>query len=326
MPQIRPVSFLETGLFSIIAKKQTVETTLSSKKQAWLHAIRLRTLPLALSSILTGSFLAAYKQVFRLDVFIFAALTTVCLQILSNLANDYGDSVHGADNAEREGPVRAVQSGILSLSDMKKAIILFAVFSFSSGLILLYLSLQDWKLFLLFLGLGIAAIVAAITYTSGSKPYGYAGLGDISVFIFFGLIGVVGTYFLHSLSFDTSVILPALSLGFFSTSVLNINNIRDIPSDTKAGKKSIPVRIGRKKASIYNWILIIGGNLFLILFSFLTQSWGSLLALLVFPLMFHIGKAVSEKTLSKELDPFLKKMAISTLLWVLAFGTGLLFF
>lgn len=303
-----------------------MEITLSSKKQAWLHAIRLRTLPLALSSILAGSFLAAYKQVFQWDVFLFAALTTVFLQILSNLANDYGDSVHGADSSEREGPVRAVQSGILSLSDMKKAIILFAVFSLTSGLILLYLALQDWMLFFLFLGLGIAAIVAAITYTSGSKPYGYAGFGDISVFIFFGLMGVVGTYFLHSLSFDASILLPAFSLGLFSTAVLNINNIRDISSDTKAGKKSIPVRIGRKRAIAYNWILIIGGNLFLLLFVFLDQSWGGLLALIVLPLMLNVGKAVSNKTSSKELDPYLKKMAVSTLLWVLAFGAGLLFF
>lgn len=313
-------------VFLLSLPKKTVEITLSSKKEAWLHAIRLRTLPLALSSILAGSFLAAHKQVFRLEVFIFAALTTIFLQILSNLANDYGDSVHGADSTDREGPVRAVQSGILSLSDMKKAIGLFTVFSLVSGLLLLYFSLQDWKLFLIFLGLGIAAIVAAITYTSGSKPYGYAGFGDISVFVFFGLLGVSGTYFLHSLSFDLSILLPAVSLGLFSTAVLNINNIRDINSDTKAGKKSIPVRIGRDRAVIYNWILIIGGNLCLLLFAFSDQSWGSLLALIVVPLMLHVGKAVSTKTKSKDLDPFLKKMAIATLLWVLAFGIGLIFF
>lgn len=303
-----------------------MEITLSSKKEAWLHAIRLRTLPLALSSILAGTFLAAHNNAFRLDVFIFAALTTIFLQILSNLANDYGDSVYGADSSEREGPIRAVQSGILSLSDMKKAIFLFTAFSLISGLILLYIALQDWKLFLLFLGLGIAAIVAAITYTSGNKPYGYAGFGDISVFLFFGLLGVSGTYFLHSISFEPSILLPAFSLGLFSTAVLNINNIRDINSDTKAGKKSIPVRIGRERAVVYNWILIIGGNLFLLLFALIDQSWGSLLALIVFPLMLNVGKAVSKKTKSTDLDPFLKKMAISTLLWVLAFGLGLIFF
>ncbi|WP_194973983.1 1,4-dihydroxy-2-naphthoate polyprenyltransferase [Aquiflexum lacus] len=303
-----------------------MEITLSNKKEAWLHAIRLRTLPLALSSILTGTFLAAHNHAFRWEVFVFAALTTIFLQILSNLANDYGDSVHGADSSEREGPIRAVQSGILSLSDMKKAIFLFTAFSLISGLILLYVALQDLQLFLLFLGLGIAAILAAITYTSGNKPYGYAGFGDVSVFVFFGLLGVLGTYFLHSLSFDSIILLPAFSLGFFSTAVLNINNIRDINSDTKARKKSIPVRIGRKKAIFYNWILIIGGNVFLLFFAVSVQSLGSLLALITVPMMLQVGKGISKKTSSKELDPYLKKMAISTLLWVLAFGTGLIFF
>jgi 1,4-dihydroxy-2-naphthoate octaprenyltransferase len=303
-----------------------VEVTLSNKRQAWMHAIRLRTLPLALSSILMGSFLAANQGTFRLGIFLMAALTTVFLQILSNLANDYGDSIHGADSAEREGPIRAVQSGVLSLGEMKRAMILLGVFSLVSGLILLYIALQDWKLFLLFLGLGIAAIIAAVTYTSGSKPYGYAGLGDISVFLFFGLLGVIGTYFLHSLSFDWSIVLPAVSLGFFSTAVLNINNIRDITADTNAGKKSIPVRIGRRKAIIYNWILIFGGNFSLVIFAVLNHTYGGLVALAVLPMMTLVGKSVATKTQAKELDPYLKKMAISTLLWVMAFGAGLLFF
>ena len=291
-----------------------------------MQAIRLRTLPLALSSILMGSFLAAFQEEFRFWVFLMAAFTTVFLQILSNLANDYGDSIHGADSAEREGPVRAVQSGIISLGEMKKAMFLLGSLSLISGLLLLYISLQDWKMFLLFLGLGIAAIVAAVTYTSGSKPYGYAGLGDISVFLFFGLLGVLGTYFLHSLSFDWSIVLPAVSLGFFSTTVLNINNIRDIKADTKAGKKSIPVRIGRKNAVVYNWALIFGGNLSLILFAIMNQSYGCLIALAILPVMVNVGKSVSSKTNPGELDPYLKKMAISTLLWVIAFGVGIFFF
>lgn len=291
-----------------------------------MHAIRLRTLPLALSSILMGSFLAAFQDQFRLWVFLLAALTTIFLQILSNLANDYGDSIHGADSAEREGPIRAVQSGVISLEEMKKAMFLFGALSLISGLALLYISLQDWKIFLLFLGLGIAAIIAAVTYTSGSKPYGYVGLGDISVFLFFGLLGVIGTYFLHSLSFDWSVILPAISLGFFSSAVLNINNIRDIKADTKAGKKSIPVRIGRKKAVIYNWALIIGGNISLVMFSITNENYGCLVALAVFPMMAIVGNSVATKTEARELDPYLKKMAISTLLWVVAFGIGILFF
>ena len=303
-----------------------MDISLSNKKQAWLHAIRLRTLPLALASIFMASFIAVHHGVFRWAVFLLAVLTTTLLQILSNLANDYGDSVHGADSIERQGPARAVQSGVISKEEMKKAMILFAVLSFVSGIALLYVALTDLIVFLSFVGLGLTAIVAAITYTSGSNPYGYAGLGDISVFLFFGLVGVLGTYFLYSLEFSAMLILPAMSLGFFSTAVLNINNIRDIDSDTKAGKKSIPVRIGREAAVRYNWFLIIAGNVCLIVFAGYQQLWGGLLALLVAPVMISIAKGVSDphKT-AAQIDPYLKKMAISTLLWVLVFGAGIIF-
>ena len=304
----------------------SVGISLSNKKEAWLHAIRLRTLPLALASIFMASFIAVHHGVFRWAVFLLAVLTTTLLQILSNLANDYGDSVHGADSIERQGPARAVQSGVISKEEMKKAMILFAVLSFVSGIALLYVALTDLIVFLSFVGLGLTAIVAAITYTSGSNPYGYAGLGDISVFLFFGLVGVLGTYFLYSLEFSAMLILPAMSLGFFSTAVLNINNIRDIDSDTKAGKKSIPVRIGREAAVRYNWFLIIAGNVCLIVFAGYQQLWGGLLALLVAPVMISIAKGVSDphKT-AAQIDPYLKKMAISTLLWVLVFGAGIIF-
>jgi len=303
-----------------------VDITISNKKQAWLHAIRLRTLPLALSSILMGSFLAAYSYNYKWQVFILAAITTVFLQILSNLSNDYGDSIHGADSEERKGPVRAVQSGIISLSEMKIAIVFLTILSLVSGLSLLYFSIQDLKMFALFLGFGILAIWAAITYTSGKNPYGYAGLGDISVFLFFGLLGVAGTYFLHSMDLTLTVFWPAISLGCFSTAVLNINNIRDIESDRIAGKKSIPVRIGRKNAISYNWTLIILGNVSLLGFAYANNAYGCLIALLIFPLMLVIGKSIQSKHDPRDLDPYLKKMAISTLLWVILFGAGLLFF
>ncbi|WP_291785670.1 1,4-dihydroxy-2-naphthoate octaprenyltransferase, partial [Cecembia sp.] len=212
-----------------------MEIALKSKKQAWMHAIRLRTLPLALSCIFMGSFLAAYTGHLRWEVLILAALTTVFLQILSNLANDYGDSVHGADSVERKGPIRAVQSGLISLKEMKRAMFILAGLSLLTGLVLLYVAVQNWVTFSLFLFLGLLAIWAAISYTSGKNPYGYVGLGDLSVFLFFGLLGVAGTYFLHSLSLSWSILWPAFSLGCFSTAVLNINNIRDIESDQKAG-------------------------------------------------------------------------------------------
>ncbi|MEP0711584.1 1,4-dihydroxy-2-naphthoate octaprenyltransferase [Algoriphagus sp.] len=301
--------------------KQVIQT----KKEAWLHAVRLRTLPLALASIFAGSFLAAYQNVFRWEILLFAALTTIFLQILSNLSNDYGDTIHGADHLARQGPVRAVQSGLISLPEMKRAMYIFGALSLVSGLILLFLAVQDWVLFGVFLGLGLAAIWASVSYTSGKNPYGYAGLGDISVFAFFGLLGVYGTYFLHSLAWDDSVIWIGIALGLFSAAVLNINNIRDIASDTTAGKKSIPVRIGKKSAVIYNWFLILGGNYCLIIFAFITQEWTSILALGLFPFMVKIGWSVQRGTTSQEIDPNLKKMALSTLGWVILFGIGLVF-
>lgn len=302
-----------------------MKNTINTKKEAWLHAVRLRTLPLALASIFAGSFLAAWKDSFRWEIFILASLTTIFLQILSNLSNDYGDTVHGADSADRKGPVRAVQSGLISLSEMKRGMYLFGTLSLISGLILIFLSFEDWKLVLTFLGLGLAAIWAAITYTSGKNPYGYAGLGDISVFLFFGLLGVLGTYFLHTQDFEPLAVWIAISLGCFSTAVLNINNIRDIESDMKAGKRSIPVRIGRKMAVRYNWSLLIAGYICLIVFGILSGNHLSYLATLAWPIMMRVGIGVQNAQNSAETDPFLKKMAMSTLLWVILFGIGLLF-
>ncbi|WP_111669613.1 1,4-dihydroxy-2-naphthoate polyprenyltransferase [Algoriphagus litoralis] len=297
---------------------------INSKKEAWLHAVRLRTLPLALASIFAGSFLAAWKDAFRLEILLLASLTTVFLQILSNLSNDYGDTVHGADSAERQGPVRAVQSGLISLAEMKRAMYIFGGLSIVSGLLLLYFAVQNWIVFTLFLGLGLAAIWAAISYTSGKKPYGYVGLGDISVFLFFGLLGVLGTFFLHTLSFEPLTILIGISIGLFSTAVLNINNIRDIESDQKAGKRSIPVRIGRTRAVQYNWALLAGGYLSLFVFALFSDHLFSLLATLAWPIMMKVGYGVQHANSSAETDPYLKKMAMSTLLWVILFGIGLI--
>jgi 1,4-dihydroxy-2-naphthoate octaprenyltransferase len=301
-----------------------LKRAIKTKKEAWLHAVRLRTLPLALASILAGSFLAAWQESFRWEILLLASLTTIFLQILSNLSNDYGDTVHGADSAERQGPIRAVQSGLISLSEMKRAMFIFGLLSLISGLLLLYIAVQDWKLFALFLGLGLAAIWASISYTSGKNPYGYAGLGDSSVFIFFGLLGVLGTFFLHTLSFEPLTMLIAIALGLFSTTVLNINNIRDIESDQKAGKRSIPVRIGRKSAVQYNWALLAGGYICLIAFAILADQMLCLLASLAWPIMMKVGYGVQHAKSSQETDPYLKKMAMATLLWVILFGIGIL--
>ena len=292
----------------------------------WLGAMRLRTLPLALASIGMGAFLAAFLGAFDGRIAGLCALTTVLLQVLSNLANDYGDSVHGADSANREGPQRAVQSGAIGSKAMKRAISLFVVLSLVSGLLLLWLAFQDnLRYFFIFLGLGVVAIVAAITYTASSKPYGYAGLGDVSVLLFFGFTGVLGTLFLQSQRIPLSYLLPALSCGFFAVAVLNVNNIRDIQSDKDAGKRSVPVRLGRRLAVRYHWALLLLGFSCAVAFS-LVHPEGPLqwLFLLVLPLLLRNGLAIYKYEDARKLDPFLKQMALSTLLFVVLFGTGLL--
>ncbi len=237
--------------------------------KVWIAAFRLRTLPLALACIGMGGFLAASEGAFRWDIFGWCALTTILLQILSNLANDYGDSVHGADHAERKGPTRAVQTGAISAGQMRTALAIFVLLCLTSGITLLITAFGlNWHAFLFFFGLGLLSIVAAMAYTVGNKPYGYMGLGDLSVLIFFGLVGVLGSVYLFTQQVDPLQVLPALSCGLFSMGVLNINNIRDIESDRKAGKFSIPVRIGRKKAVRYHWFLLIGGLLTAVVYSF----------------------------------------------------------
>jgi len=207
---------------------------------------------------------------------------------------------------------------------MKRAMVLFGALSLVTGILLIYIALPDWNYFLGFLGLGLAAIWAAIRYTSGKNPYGYAGLGDIFVFGFFGIIGVSGTYFLHALEANPLILLIAFSLGCFSTAVLNINNIRDIDSDRLAGKLSIPVRIGRMNAIRYHWALILLGNVSLLYFVLLNQTYTPLLAFLMLPWMIQISQGIQSATTAAETDPFLKKMALSTLIWTLLFGFGLI--
>jgi 1,4-dihydroxy-2-naphthoate polyprenyltransferase len=293
--------------------------------KVWVHAFRLRTLPLALSSIAMGSFLAAESGDFHWPVFLLCISTTVCLQVLSNISNDYGDSIHGADSADRKGPKRTVQSGAISFRAMKKAILIFIVLSLISGISLLLVSFGfEWKAILFFLGLGLLSIVAAIGYTIGKRPYGYLGLGDISVLIFFGLVGVLGSLYLFTRSISPIHILPALTCGLFSVGVLNVNNIRDLESDKKAGKNSLPVRLGRSRAVIYHWLLLITGLTLGCLYVLLTfQSNWQWLFLLTVPFFILNARAVSHKS-SAELDPYLKQMALSTLAYVLLFGVGLL--
>ena len=272
-----------------------------------------------------GGFLAHKEGAFRWDIFLLCILTTVFLQILSNLSNDYGDSVHGADSVSRKGPSRAVQSGAIQPGQMRLAIVLFGLLSLATGLVLLFVSFGfDWRAILFFLALGLLSIGAAITYTIGRKPYGYLGLGDLSVLIFFGLVGVMGSYYLFTKTVSWYEVLPALSMGLLSIAVLNINNIRDIESDKAAGKYSVPVRLGRKKAVIYHWTLLAFAILFTFLYTLLKfHSPAQFVFLIALPLFVRNGLAVSRKQ-PEMLDPYLRQMALSTLLFVLLFGTGLM--
>ncbi len=294
--------------------------------KSWIQAFRLRTLPLALSSILMGTFIAASQGFFRWDIFGLAILTTLLLQILSNLANDYGDSQNGADNADRIGPLRAVQSGEISAKAMLNGVILFSGFSLISGLSLLYISFGEFSTtFLIFLGLGLLCIAAAIRYTAGKNPYGYAGLGDFSVFLFFGLTGVIGSYFLYSHTFSYDLILPAIACGLYATGVLNLNNIRDIENDKSSGKITIPVRIGFQKALLYHRFLLIGGPIALTIYTGLNYKLViQFLFLLIAPLVTKQINDLNKISNLRDVDPFLKKQGLTTLLMVLLFGAGLL--
>lgn len=290
----------------------------------WLSAFRLRTLPLALSTIIMGTFLATNAYAFRWPVFILAVTTTLFLQILSNLANDYGDSQHGADNAGRIGPKRAVQSGAISPKDMLAAMGIFALLALASGIVLLVVSFNNWVNILLFLGIGLGAIAAAIKYTAGNNPYGYRGMGDMFVFIFFGLVGVAGTYFLYTSALEPLIFLPAISMGCFSTGVLNLNNLRDHINDKKAGKITMVVRLGFHKAKQYHRALILIAFSAALLFTFAHyQSIWQFSFLLSVPIFVKHLQAVAQTNEPAQLDPQLKVLALSTLLFSLLFGGGL---
>ncbi|TAE21746.1 MAG: 1,4-dihydroxy-2-naphthoate polyprenyltransferase [Cytophagales bacterium] len=298
--------------------------------KSWIAAARPRTLPLALASIILGSFLAYASGGFNGRIALLACLTTIFLQILSNFANDYGDAVSGKDTAERVGPRRAVATGDISKEAMFRGIIVTSILSLVSGIWLLVEATRQGgasglgsTVFWFFLILGLGCIAAAIGYTNGKRPYGYAGLGDIAVLIFFGWVGVLGTYYLHTLRIDPLLFLPATSVGLFATGVLNINNIRDIETDAKTGKNSIPVRLGRAGAIQYHWLLLLAGMICALLYSVLTSApTVTYLYLLAFPLFVLNGRAIATHRQPAELNPRLGQLALSTLLFVVLFGVG----
>ena len=293
-----------------------------NKTKAWIQAARLRTLPLSVSGIIVGTTLANIQGFEDGLIFFVAILTTIGFQITSNFANDYGDGVKGTDNESRIGPARALQSGALSRVELKSGIVLSIIVNLALVAFLLYLAFADdhWEYLLLFSLLGILSIWAAIKYTVGSDAYGYRGLGDLFVFLFFGLLSVLGSQFLYSKSIYPAALLPAAAIGLLSSAVLNLNNMRDLTSDKIAGKNTLAVKLGPVKSRSYHYFLIITALLCMTYFNSLYAAsiwqWFSLLAFV--PLLIHLLKIRLVNDNSK-LDPELKKIALSTFLLSLLF-------
>jgi len=297
------------------------------KFNSWVNAARLRTLPLSISGILVGTVLAAYQGYFNIAVFSLALGTTLGLQILSNFANDYGDGMKGTDNEDRVGPARALQSGLISPREMKQGIVATAAATLFLAILLIYTAFgsENFYFAILFFILGVAAIAAAIKYTIGSSAYGYRGLGDVFVFIFFGLVAVYGSYFLYSQQLNWTILLPACSIGFLSAGVLNLNNMRDRLSDKSAGKNTLVVKMGDKKAKNYHYSLIIGAILCLLVFSVLTSGdLNDYIYVFGFiPLLLHLKRVVQNED-PALLDPELKILALTTFFISVLFGLGIL--
>ena len=293
----------------------------------WVEAARPRTLPLAVASIMLGNLLAFANGKFDWIIAALAILTTVGLQVLSNFANDYGDSANGIDNQDRKVALRAVQTGKINREEMKKVVVLTATLSFFMGVGLLAYSLQDasWDIWMKFLGLGVACIAAAIAYTVGKRPYGYMGLGDLSVFLFFGLVGTMGSYFLQTKTLPWHIALPAAGCGLLSVAVLNLNNLRDLENDKRTGKYSIPVRIGKTLGFYYQKALLFIGILpfasyHLIAYQVGASTTSNLLILLGYYPIIIMLRELNPNMTPAEIDPYLKKTALRTLLLILLFG------
>lgn len=291
----------------------------------WIKALRLRTLPLAWACLTMGAALAHVWGVFDWGIYVLSLLTAFSLQIASNLANDYGDAVSGLDGAHRQGPARTVQAGLITKAQMKSAILVACLAALFFGLWLVYRALLDWVTIVVFVTIGLISIAAALKYTMGKNPYGYSGWGDLFVLIFFGWVGVGGSFYLYFGGWTWAVFLPASSLGLLAVAVLNVNNIRDIESDRLSGKYSIPVRIGRARAVVYHGFLLFSALALLIIFAWMSAfAYQQYLFVLAAPLLVKNFLAVRATHEPMALDPYLKQMALATLLVVVLFVIGIL--
>jgi len=288
----------------------------------WISAARLRTLPLSVSGIIVGSSLGTENNVWQSSIFWLAILTTIGFQVLSNFANDYGDGVKGTDD-NREGEKRLVASGIISPKEMKNAMFITALITLAIALLLIYQSFgkEDFLNSLLFFGLGIASIIAAIKYTIGKNAYGYSGFGDLFVFLFFGLLSVLGSYYLFTHQLHWDLLLPASTIGLLSMAVLNLNNMRDVENDAKNNKNTLVVYLGSEKSKIYHYFIIITAIALSISYALINyNSPKQFIFLIAFlPLLLNLKTVYNNKT-PKLLDGELKKVALSTFAFSILFG------
>ena len=293
--------------------------------KAWVSAARPRTLPLSVAGIIVGAGLAAHQGEFRLPIFLLAILTTIAFQVLSNFANDYGDGVKGTDNEERVGPQRALQSGAITPRTMKSGIVITVVLSLLLALALIYTAFGRENLLtgFVFLLLALASIAAAIKYTVGKTAYGYQGLGDVFVFLFFGVVSVCGSYYLYTKHISVETLLPAATVGLFSAAVLNLNNMRDIVNDQKVGKRTLAVLLGFSKAKKYHIALLLIGMATTLVFCLRTgfRAYDFLFVIAYLPLFVHLKK-LNNTEKPEHLDPELKKVALSTFLFSVLFAIG----
>jgi len=293
--------------------------------KTWIQAARLRTLPLSLAGIITGAAMATKQGAFELSIFVLALLTTIGFQVTSNFANDYGDGVKGTDNEDRIGPTRVLQSGLLTKDSLKKGIIVSIAVSLVLALVLVYkaFGLENLSYIILFTVLGVLSIWAALKYTMGSNPYGYRGLGDLFVFLFFGLLGVLGSMFLFTKSLEATSFLPAVAIGSLCVGVLNLNNLRDVVSDKKHGKITLVVKMGYENGKRYHFFLILTALLcFLIYIVVVGMHWSHSFFMLAFvPILIHLRKVMMTREPVK-LDGELKKLALGTFFLAILFFTA----
>lgn len=291
--------------------------------KTWIRAARPRTVLLSLSGVLMGGSMAvAETPQTSLSTLAFCAITAVLLQILSNLANDYGDYKKGVDNVHRTGPQRTLQSGALTERQMRIGIAITALLAFISGALLIFFFARlTWSELLVFAALGIAAVLAALLYTLGKHPYGYRGLGDLFCFIFFGWVAVAGTFYLATKTIDFTILLPATALGCCSNAVLNINNMRDYENDKALGKNSLVVKMGLKNAFVYHVTLITLPFVCLTVYLILKHEPFYTYAFWLLSPLFVKDLITIHKQLEREVpDRLLPRQVLHTLLLTLVFG------